>query len=60
MTSLVKSFLEEWTDIYIDLRRVRREADLYRAVSKGLSESLGKLKELLRGIRRINIMRFSV
>ncbi len=54
-TSLVKSFLSDRTGIYVDMRGVRREADLYRALSKGLSGSLGGLKEILQGIRGIRI-----
>ena len=54
-TSLVKSFLSDRIGVYVDMRGVRREADLYRALSKGLSGSLGRLKGILQGIRGIKI-----
>ena len=55
-TSLLKSFLEEWTGLYIDMRGVRRELDLYERISEGLEEGLGKLRRLIEGIRGINIV----
>ncbi len=55
-TSLLKSLLEEWTGLYIDMRGVRRELDLYERISEGLEEGLGKLRRFLEGIRGINIV----
>ncbi len=55
-TSLLKSFLEEWTGLYIDMRGVRRELDLYERISEGLEEGLGKLRRLIEGVRGINIV----
>ncbi len=55
-TSLLKSFLENWSGIYIDMRGVRRMADLYRRVGEGLSSRIERLKKFLKDIRGIKIL----
>ena len=55
-TSLLKSFLEEWTGVYIDMRGVRREVDLYERIGRGLEEGLGRLRRLIEGVRGISIV----
>lgn len=59
-TSLLKSFLENWYGVYVDMRGVRREVDLYERLSEGLSSSLGKLKRLLKDIRGVKISTLGV
>ena len=54
-TSLLKSFLENWNGIYVDLRGVSTLSLLYERISDGLSNSIGKLKKVLMGIRGIRI-----
>ncbi len=55
-TSLLKSFLEKWYGIYIDMRGVRREADLYDRISEGISSRIGMLKNIIEGIRGIKVL----
>ena len=55
-TSILRSFLENWNGIYIDMRGVVRTADLYERLSEGLSDSLGRLKRFLKNIRGIRIL----
>ncbi|WP_291767039.1 AAA family ATPase [Caldivirga sp. UBA161] len=59
-TSLVKSFLEPYNGVYIDLRGVATRADLYERLSEGLSSYLSKLRRFIEGIRGIRIMGFDV
>ncbi|PSN92077.1 hypothetical protein B9Q03_02340 [Candidatus Marsarchaeota G2 archaeon OSP_D] len=54
-SSLLLSFLEEWRGVYIDLRGVRNTADLYRKTSEGLTGSLTKLKDALKGVSGVKI-----
>ena len=55
-TSLLKSFLEKWRGIYIDMRGVLRESDLYGRISEGLADNIGKMKSFVEGIRGIKIL----
>ncbi len=55
-TSLLKSFLEEWLGIYVDMHGVRREPDLYDRISMGITSSMDKLKNIIRGIRGIKVL----
>ena len=55
-TSLLKSFLEKWHGIYIDMRGVLRESDLYRRISEGLADNIGKMKSFIESIRGIKIL----
>ncbi len=55
-TSLLKSFLERWNGIYIDMRGVSKTSDLYERLSRGLSVNIGKLRRFLEGIRGIKVM----
>ncbi len=59
-TSLLKSFLEEWNGIYIDMRGVSRESDLYRRFSMGLSMGIERLRRFLKNIRGIKVMGIEV
>lgn len=59
-TSLLKSFLEKWKGVYIDMRGVRKEQDLYSRLSEGLGSSLGKLRRLIEGIRGVRIVGLEV
>ena len=59
-TSLVKSFLEPYNGIYIDLRGVATHADLYERLSEGLNDYLSRLRRFIEGIRGIRIMGLSV
>ncbi len=60
-TSLVKSFLEPYNGIYIDLRGVTTHADLYERLSEGLSSGLDKLKRIIKSIRGgIRVLEFGV
>ncbi|WP_243671026.1 ATP-binding protein [Vulcanisaeta sp. JCM 16161] len=59
-TSLVKSFLEPYNGIYIDLRGAATHLDLYERLSEGLSNGLSKLRRIIEGIRGIRIMEFGV
>ncbi len=54
-TSLLKSFLEEWTGTYIDLRGVNTLAGLYNRVSQGLSGAKWRIHGILRGIRGVTV-----
>lgn len=53
-TSLLKSFLSEWTGVYVDVRGVRTRADLFRVVGEGLSLSR-RVRRLLEGVRGIRV-----
>ena len=55
-TSLLRSFLEEWRGVYIDMRGVSGLADLYRRIGKGLSLGLGRLRDILENIRGVRIL----
>ena len=55
-TSLLKSFLEAHNGIYLDMRGVRREVDLYEKLSEGLKSSLSRLKKIIEGIRGVSVM----
>ncbi len=55
-TSLLKSFLEKWHGIYVDMRGVLRESDLYRRISEGLADNIGKMKKLIEGIRGVKVL----
>lgn len=55
-TSLLKSFLEKWYGIYIDMRGIFRESDLYERVSESLSSSKWKIKKFLENIRGVRIV----
>ena len=59
-TSLVKSFLEPYNGIYIDLRGVGTHAELYERLSEGLSYGLGRLRRFLESIRGVRVMDFGV
>jgi len=59
-TSLVKSFLEPYNSIYIDLRGAATHADLYERLSEGLSVDLGRLRRFIEGIRGVRVMGFEV
>ncbi|WP_054841755.1 ATP-binding protein [Vulcanisaeta distributa] len=59
-TSLVKSFLEPYNGVYVDLRGVVTHVDLYERLSEGLSSGLNKLRRVIEGIRGIKIMGFGV
>ena len=54
-SSLLLSFLENWKGVYIDLRGVRNTADLYRKISEGLTGSLAKLRDVIKGISGVKI-----
>lgn len=54
-SSLLLSFLENWRGVYVDLRGVRNTADLYRKTSEGLTGSLTKLRDTLKGISGVKI-----
>ncbi len=54
-TSLVRTFLEEKSGVYIDLRGVIRRSELYERVSDGVYSSLGRMRRLLEGIRGISL-----
>ena len=36
-TSLLRSFLENWRGIYVDMRGIRRTADLYSRIGEGIA-----------------------
>ena len=59
-TSLVKSFLEPYDGLYVDMRGAATRADLYRRLSEGLNEGIGKLRRLLESIRGIRVGEFGV
>lgn len=59
-TSLLMTFLSEVVGIYVDVRGVIRRADLEARVSDALSESVGKLRRFLEGIRGLSVAGFSV
>ncbi len=59
-TSLVKSFLEPYNGLYVDMRGAATRADLYRRLSESLSEGIGKLRRLLESIRGVRIGEFGV
>ncbi len=54
-TSVAWCFLEGRRGFLVDMRGVVRRADLYERVSRGLEESLGKMRRFLRGIRGIKV-----
>ncbi len=54
-TSVAWCFLEGRRGFLVDIRGVARRADLYERVSRGLEESLGKMRRFLKGIRGIKI-----
>jgi len=59
-TSLLKSFLENWTGVYIDMRGVLRIADLYERISEGLSFGIRRLKRYLESIRGVRVLGLEV
>ena len=59
-TSLLKSFLENWTGVYIDMRGVLRIADLYERISEGLSFGIRRLKRYLENIRGVRVLGLEV
>lgn len=59
-TSLLKSFLENWTGVYIDMRGVLRIADLYERISEGLSFGIRRLKHYLKSIRGVRVLGLEV
>jgi len=59
-TSLLKSFLENWTGVYIDMRGVLRIADLYERISEGLSFGIRRLKRYLKSIRGVRVLGLEV
>ena len=59
-TSLLKSFLENWTGVYIDMRGVLRTADLYERISEGLSFGIRRLKRYLENIRGVRVLGLEV
>jgi len=59
-TSLLKSFLENWTGVYIDMRGVLRTADLYERISEGLSFGIRRLKRYLESIRGVRVLGLEV
>ncbi|MEM3995418.1 MAG: ATP-binding protein [Thermofilum sp.] len=59
-TSLLKTFLGEVDGIYVDMRGVVRRVDLEVRVSDALSESLGRLRRFLEGVRGVSVAGFSV
>jgi len=54
-TSLLKSFLESWSGIYIDMRGVRKLADLYNEIARGISSRIDRLRKLIEGIRGVRV-----
>ncbi|MEM3948374.1 MAG: ATP-binding protein [Zestosphaera sp.] len=59
-TSLLKTFLNEVSGVYIDVRGVYRRSDLEFRVSDALNESSRRIKKFLEGIRGISVSGFSV
>ncbi len=59
-TSLLKSFLENWRGVHIDMRGVRSERDMYVRLSEGLTTSLSRLRKFLENIHGIRITSFGV
>ena len=55
-TSLLRSFLEYWRGIYVDMRGVRSIADLYARISEGIATRIDQLKSLLKGIRGVRVL----
>jgi len=55
-TSLLRSFLEEWRGIYIDMRGVSSLAELYSRISDGITSHLGKLRDIVKSIRGIRVL----
>ncbi|MEZ0318421.1 MAG: ATP-binding protein [Pyrobaculum sp.] len=55
-TSLLKAFLEPHRGVYVDMRGVTTQAELYERLADALTEGWGKVKEALRGVRGIEVM----
>jgi len=55
-TSLLRSFLEDRRGIYIDMRGIRRTADLYSRIAESIASRIDQLKSLLKGIRSIRLL----
>lgn len=55
-TSLLRSFLENWQGVYVDMRGVRTLADLYRRIGEGLASGITRLRRIVESIRGIRVM----
>ncbi|MEB3773922.1 MAG: ATP-binding protein [Desulfurococcales archaeon] len=54
-TSLLRSFLEEWRGIHIDMRGVKNLAELYNRIGEGLSTHIDKFMNIIKNIRGIRV-----
>lgn len=59
-TSVLRTFLGEVNGLYVDARGLVRRADLETRVADALSESLGRLRRFLEGVRGVSVAGFSV
>ncbi len=55
-TSLLKSFLEEWHGVYVDMRGVSRERELYERLGEGLAHGKKRLIDFLRSVRGVRVV----
>lgn len=59
-TSVLKTYLNEVSGVYLDMRGVLRRDDIYLRLADSLNSNLKKLKKFIEGIRGIEIAGISV